>query len=131
VFYFIKLTVKKIILVLFLLFNAAPILAQEKGFIQGVVLDKEANNEPLVFANVYIKNFQESISTDAFGMYNFNLKPGVYSIVIGYVGYQKVEIPNVIVKANKITSLKSTSIGNLQLKSIELNTKKKHTTLLP
>ena len=87
------------------------IYAQEKGTIQGKVLDKEANNEPLPFANVFIKNSQTGTTTDMDGMYSFGAIAGTYHVVISFVGYETVEIPNVVVKAGEVTTLDNIILG--------------------
>ncbi|MDB2385038.1 carboxypeptidase-like regulatory domain-containing protein [Polaribacter sp.] len=45
---------KKFLFLLFLTV-ATVTIAQEKGTLKGLVTDKEANNEPLPFANILIK----------------------------------------------------------------------------
>ena len=44
-----------------LLLATTLVFSQEMGTIQGVVLDKETNNEPLPFANFFIKDSQTEI----------------------------------------------------------------------
>ena len=89
--------------------------AQEKGAIQGTVLDVEANNEPLAFAKIYVKDSKANSSTDLYGTYYMNLEPGTYTLVFGFFGYQKVEVPNIIVKAGEVTTLENTILVALQI----------------
>ena len=98
--------------------------AQEKGAIQGTVLDVEANNEPLAFAKIYVKDSKANSSTDLYGTYYMDLKPGTYTLVFGFAGYQKVEVPNIIVKAGEVTTLENTIMGALQIPtSLEVSKK--------
>jgi len=101
---------KKIISILLLLV-ATITMAQNKGTLQGVVLDKETNNEPLPFANVFIKGTQVGTTTDMSGNYIFKAEPGTYTVVFSFVGYQTIEIPNVILTEGEVTTLKNVTLG--------------------
>lgn len=80
--------------------------SQEKGSISGVLTDKDFNNEPLAFANVFIKDSSIGVTTDIDGIYTIeSLDAGTYSIIFSYVGYKTVEIDNIIVVANKVTNV--------------------------
>ena len=57
--------------------------------INGVISNK--NGEPLPFASIYIKNTTYGVSSNAFGEYFIELKPGKYTIVYSYIGYQSKE----------------------------------------
>jgi len=109
----------KLLISALLLFISTAVLAQDKGIIQGVVLDKEMSNEPLHFANVYIKNSQTATKTDFDGIYNLNLAPGTYTLLFSFVGYEKLEIPNITVKAGEVTTLKDVTIGVINGISLE------------
>lgn len=74
------------------LFFATVAFAQT-GTVSGVILDKEFNDEPLAFANVTIKGTTQGSSTDDQGKYSITLKPGNYTLVIAYLGYETKEIP--------------------------------------
>lgn len=91
---------KKIIIVLFILFSTL-IYSQSKGTITGTIYDKEVNNEPLPFANVFIKGTATGTTTDIDGTYTLQVEEGTYTLVISFIGYDTVEIPNVIVKPNE------------------------------
>jgi len=92
-------------LTLVFLLSAYLLTAQDKGTIQGKVIDKEMNNEPLPFANVFIKDSQVGTTTDLDGIYTFTAAPGTYTIIVSYVGYEKIEVPNIVVKAGEVTTL--------------------------
>ena len=91
--------------------------AQETGTIAGLLIDKEFNNEPLVFANVLIKGTSKGTTTDLDGKYVIeNLEPGFYTIQFSYVGYQTVEIETTV-EANKTNTIDVI----LQANSLSLN----------
>ncbi|ALM08770.1 TonB-dependent receptor [Sediminicola sp. YIK13] len=81
--------------------------AQEStGGIVGKVIDKELNDEPLPFANVLIKNSTKGTTSDFDGLYEINnITPGTYTLAFSYLGYETVEVPDVIIAPGKITSL--------------------------
>lgn len=94
------------------LFTCALVSAQETtGSVVGVISDKEMNNGPLPFANVQIKGTSKGTTTDMDGLYEISaVEPGTYTIVISFIGYQTLEVPNIKVEAGKVTEL-NTGIG--------------------
>jgi len=92
---------------------------QDSGTIQGVVLDKENNKEPLAFASLYIKDSNITSNTDFGGIYMLTLKPDTYTLVFAFAGYQKIELPNVIVEAGKVTTLKNIVLNTIEGISLE------------
>lgn len=67
---------------------------QETSSIQGNILDGELYNEPLLMANVSIKNTTFTTHTNFRGNFEFNeLEPGTYQIVVQYLGYETIELP--------------------------------------
>lgn len=101
------------------LFFAATMFAQN-GTVTGTILDKEFNNEPLPFANIVIKGTKQGTSTDENGKYSISLKPGNYTLVIGYLGYETKEIPFTI-KANEKKVINHTlEASGVQLQDIEI-----------
>ena len=57
--------------------------------INGVISDK--HGEPLPFASIYIKNTTYGVSSNAFGEYFIELKPGNYTIAYSYIGFKSEE----------------------------------------
>ncbi|MEW7280615.1 TonB-dependent receptor [Aquimarina sp. 2201CG1-2-11] len=99
---------RKFFTVIALLFVGA-IFAQETGTIAGKLLDKESGNQPLPFANVVIKGTTKGASTDFDGLYEITDVPtGTYTIEFSFTGYQTVEIPNVVVEADKVAVVNAT-----------------------
>ena len=83
----------------------------QNGTVEGVVLDKEMNDDPLPFANVLVKGTATGTVTDFDGKFSLNnLEPGTYSFVFSFVGYETLTLENVLVEANKFTQL-SVSLG--------------------
>ena len=104
---------------LLLLFFSVAMFAQN-GTVTGTILDKEFNNEPLPFANIVIKGTKQGTSTDENGKYSISLKPGNYTLVIGYLGYETKEIPFTI-KANEKKVINHTlEASGVQLADIEI-----------
>ena len=80
--------------------------AQNTGSIVGKLTDKDYNNEPLPFANVLIKDSEKGTTSDFDGLYELkNVAPGTYTVVYSFVGYETVEIDNVTVETNKVTTI--------------------------
>ncbi len=85
--------------------------AQETGSIVGKLTDKEADNEPLAFANILIKNTTKGTTSDFDGLYEIpDIEPGSYTVVFSFLGYETLEIPEVIVEAGKVTEV-NTGLG--------------------
>ncbi|MBE9575516.1 TonB-dependent receptor [Flavobacterium proteolyticum] len=101
------------------LFFSVAMFAQN-GTVTGTILDKEFNNEPLPFANIVIKGTKQGTSTDENGKYSISLKPGNYTLVIGYLGYETKEIPFTL-KANEKKVINHTlEASGVQLADVEI-----------
>ncbi|WP_333809434.1 TonB-dependent receptor [Flavobacterium sp.] len=101
------------------LFFSVAMFAQN-GTVTGTILDKEFNNEPLAFANIIVKGTKQGTSTDVNGKYSISLKPGSYTLVIGYLGYETKEIPFTI-KANEKKVINYTlEPSGVQLNDVEI-----------
>ena len=103
---------KKITFTLFLLLLTTVFaFAQNKGTVTGKVLDLEMNDEPMPFANVYIKGTEIGSTTDFDGFYTINTLPGTYSLVFSFIGYETIEINNVVITEEETVTLKDVSLG--------------------
>jgi len=97
-----------------------PVLPQGQGTLTGTVKDAE-NSTPMVGAKAMLfQNGQaiESIATDATGSYSFTAPAGIYSIVIGQVGYLDVEynqIENIIDETTYIETMMQVPSKNSDL----------------
>jgi outer membrane receptor protein involved in Fe transport len=61
------------------------------------------NNEPLPFANVFVKGTAIGVTTDFDGNYSFSVDEGVVVVVFSFVGYQTVEVPLTVVDGESYT----------------------------
>lgn len=92
------------LLTLTLVFTGALTFAQT-GKISGKVIDKK-NAEELIGVSVSVEGTSFGASTDLYGDFTINnLKPGVYTINVSYVGYIKKQFAGVEVKTNEITKM--------------------------
>ena len=94
----------KLRLLLVTLFFMTVGFSQSKGTLNGILLDKDAENQSLAFANVVIKGTNTGTNTDIDGRYSLPINPGNYTVVYSYLGYESVEVP-VTVVANEIQTI--------------------------
>lgn len=89
-----------------LLFGLFSIVsAGTTGKLAGRVVDKQSG-EPLIGANILIKDTQFGAATDLDGYYSIlNLPPGNYVLQAIYIGYQTIEITNVTVSVDLTTNI--------------------------
>ncbi|MGB5386103.1 MAG: carboxypeptidase-like regulatory domain-containing protein [Eudoraea sp.] len=100
----------------FSLFITTLMFSQQQGAVAGTILDKEMNNEPLLFANINIKNTPTTVQTNFHGNFEIdNINPGEYTLVVSYLGYETIEVP-IIIEENKTTQI----INGLETKKISL-----------
>ncbi|WP_445383399.1 TonB-dependent receptor domain-containing protein [Robiginitalea sp. IMCC43444] len=89
-----------LLIIMFLI--SAGLYGQQTGAIVGKVIDREMNDDPLPFANVLIKGTTKGTTSDFDGLYEINgLDAGTYTLVFSFLGYETVEIPDVVVEAGK------------------------------
>ena len=96
--------------------------------INGVVSNK--NGEPLPFASIYIKNTTYGVSSNAFGEYFIELKPGSYTVVYSYIGFKSKEkiitlndAPqkiNIILDENEQNLIEYEVVSNTKNKALEI-----------
>ena len=94
----------KLKLLFFTLLLTGISFSQNKGTVTGMLTDKDANNQSLPFANVFIKGTTNGTNTDIDGKYSIAAAPGNYIIQFSFVGYESVEVPVTIV-ANEIVTI--------------------------
>jgi hypothetical protein len=112
---------KRLAVLASVLFVASAVLAQSQGTIKGKMLDKD-NGEPLAFANVVLLKGGAQVAgtmTDFDGKFTFPaLTPGKYTVQATYVGYQPMQVNDVVVSSGKITFMKdikaSSSAENIE-----------------
>jgi len=84
---------------------ASTLWAQQKGSIKGTVTDKESG-ETLPGVNVIIKGSTSGAATNIDGEYTIQgLRPGVYTLEVSYVGYQKTLLTGIEVEGGETTEL--------------------------
>ena len=100
---------KKITILIFIFFGSMASTIAQKGTIRGFVTDQNTG-EPVMFCNISIKGTSYGAQTDLNGMYTLSKMPvGKYTIVVSYVGYEKIE-QEVSISNNEIITL------NLEIK---------------
>ena len=90
----------------------------------GIVLDKETR-EPLEYATISLTNkrFPERIQggiTDAKGNFNLEVFPGQYTISIEYIGFDKINIENKVLRENEDLGRIELEIAAETLQEVEL-----------
>lgn len=90
----------------------------------GIVLDKETQ-EPLEYATISLTNkrFPERIQggiTDAKGNFNLEVFPGQYTISIEYIGFDKINIENKVLRENEDLGRIELEIAAETLQEVEL-----------
>ena len=81
---------KKIVCIAFIALSQL-LIAQDKGTLMGLLTDKEANNESLPFANVFIIGTNIGTTTDFDGNYSFKVPAGTHIVSFSFLGYKTVE----------------------------------------
>ena len=76
----------------------------QDGFIRGTIIDDD-NAEPLFAANAGVTGTTIGASADFDGNFELKVAQGTYTISISFIGYQNLNITNVVVKAGQVTNL--------------------------
>ncbi|MGE5383945.1 MAG: SusC/RagA family TonB-linked outer membrane protein, partial [Omnitrophica WOR_2 bacterium] len=99
-----KLTIGRLksILLLLLILSGTTIYAQDRN-ITGIITD-QSTNETLPGASVVVKGTTKGATTDLDGKFNLTVSPGENTLVISYIGYEKIEV----------------EIGNLRTVNVQL-----------
>ena len=99
---------KKITKILSLIvFFITAIGFSQTGIVAGKVIDGEYN-DVLPFANILVKGTTSGTTSDFDGKYELELDPGTYTLVFSFVGYQTIEISDVIITVDNVTDLEVT-----------------------
>ncbi|PQB05219.1 TonB-dependent receptor [Aureitalea marina] len=78
----------------------------QTGTIEGTLLDKEVEGEPLPFANVIILGTSTGTTSDFDGNYILEDVPvGTYTLEFSFIGYETITVPNVVVENGKFTRI--------------------------
>lgn len=99
------------LLLIFFLFSETPLKASTEDntsgnpSISGYIKDAK-NGEVLIGATILVKEIGKGASTNIYGFYSLSLKPGNYTLIYSYVGYNSVE---------KVITLKENVTINIEL----------------
>lgn len=112
--------IKTLISVIILIVISSSILqAQSKGKISGVVTDAKTK-EPLPGANIIIEGTSLGTASNVKGEYYFiNLEPKIYTLIVSFIGYNKVRVENIEVNTG-LTSLINVQLSNQAITSDEI-----------
>ncbi len=99
---------RNLLLTIGIILTSTMLVYSQSGTLKGKILDKDTG-EPIPFANIVIEvgGSQEGGATSDFdGNYTIKpIQPGQYNVRASYVGYQPVQINDVIISSDKITFL--------------------------
>ena len=87
-----------IIIVLFV-FNTG---FAQNFIVNGKVFDGAFEKQPLAFASVKVKDLDISVETDIEGSYQLGLLKGRYTLIVDFIGYESIEIEDVIVSDSSV-----------------------------
>ena len=80
------------------------IFAGATGKLTGYINDDQGN--PLVGVNIYLEGTPIGTASDENGQYLIiNIPAAPYTVVVSYVGYQTIKMTDVIINADRTTSL--------------------------
>ena len=89
----------------------STILLSQSGKITGLVTDGEYD-EPMAFANVIVKGSTIGTTSDFDGKYSLDLEPGKYTLTFSFIGYQTIEVSEVLIKSDKVEQIDITLSTN-------------------
>ncbi len=75
----------------------------QQGEVTGKLIDADFQ-DPVVFANILIKDTTKGTTSDFDGRYTFSLDEGTYTLVYSFLGYETVEITDVVIKPGEVTT---------------------------
>ena len=101
---------KKLLLnFIFILFTS--FIYSQSGKVTGLIMDGEYD-EPMAFANVIVKGSTIGTTTDFDGKYSLDLEPGEYTLTFSFVGYQTIEVSEVLIKSDEVEQVDVTLSTN-------------------
>ena len=116
---------KKLLLnFIFILFTS--FIYSQSGKVTGLIMDGEYD-EPMAFANVIVKGSTIGTTTDFDGKYSLDLEPGEYTLTFSFVGYQTIEVSEVLIKSDEVEQVDVTLSTNTLDEIIITTTVRKNT----
>ncbi len=88
-------------------FFLLQLLYPQSGEVMGTLIDGDFQ-DPVPFANILVKGTTVGTTSDYDGNYKLALEEGTYSIVFSYLGYETVEVSDVVVNSKEPTQLNIT-----------------------
>jgi hypothetical protein len=111
---------KKIFFISILLISAG-LYSQDLGTIKGTITDWEMNNEPLLFAEIAVKNTPWKTRTNFRGNFELtDVAPGNYTLAISFLGYDTLEVPVEVTKKGTSTIQEALKAKTIALEAISL-----------
>ena len=109
---------------IFILFTS--FIYSQSGKVTGLIMDGEYD-EPMAFANVIVKGSTIGTTTDFDGKYSLDLEPGEYTLTFSFVGYQTIEVSEVLIKSDEVEQVDVTLSTNTLDEIIITTTVRKNT----
>ena len=91
---------KKTIFLIFIVGFLSIDLQAQTGIVRGNLIDNDFQ-DPVPFANIVVKETGTGTTSDFDGNYELVLNEGVYTIIFSFIGYETVEIKDVIVNSDE------------------------------
>ncbi|MFC4722587.1 carboxypeptidase-like regulatory domain-containing protein [Geojedonia litorea] len=108
---------RQLTILVFILFSGFC-FAQNSGSIQGIILDGEINDEPLMYANVSIEGTTLESASDENGIFHFqNLSDGNYTLVYSFAGYETKKLKVTVASSQKTSVSVSLSARTISFSS--------------
>ena len=104
----------------------STILLSQSGKITGLVTDGEYD-EPMAFANVIVKGSTIGTTSDFDGKYSLDLEPGKYTLTFSFIGYQTIEVSEVLIKSDEVEQIDVTLSTNTLDEIVITTTVRKNT----
>lgn len=113
---------KNVFLIVSLLFTS--FVFAQTGIIEGTVKDTAADDSPIMFASVTIKETKQSMTTGFRGGYYFkDLKPGKYTLVYHFLGYESITKTIEVLDDKKLVDVSLQPTTDINFESVELTSK--------
>ena len=94
---------RKLLFVLLPLVLFPMVLSAQVGKLSGTVTD-ETTGEPLIGANILVDGYSRGAATDVDGGYVIlNVPIGKITLVVSYMGYNKLTIENILIRSDETT----------------------------
>ncbi len=108
-------------LIIFTLLLNSFLLFSQTGTIRGFVYDK-SNGEPVIFTNVFLYQTTYGSSTDVNGYFMINkIKPGDYTLMVTYLGYDTLQIPVTVVADDIISKQLYIQESAIMLNTVDIS----------